>query len=285
MNFLSTLLTIARPRFWPYLAGPWVIGWLASSAVVTDLLSPVFWGGLLFFLWPANFFVYGINDWSDQDTDIFNAKKKGYETAYQSQYHMWVMGLIATVSLVGAVGSFLIESWQGLFLYLGWWFLCCGYSVPPFRFKARPFLDSWSNVLYVFPGVMAYFFQAGFDSVAWVLVLAASCWAMGMHLFSALPDITADAKAKVITTAVYVGFKAATVLTGIYFLLAGVLVALYWNMYLGSIATILYVGIVIYTYVFAQSQHVFRVYKIFPLINTTMGFVLFWTIFYLQSWL
>jgi 4-hydroxybenzoate polyprenyltransferase len=281
MDFIRTIFTISRPRFWPYLAGPWAIGWLVSSQFFSDMLHPFFWVGLVFFLWPANFFVYGINDWADQDTDIFNTKKQGYEKLYNHEYHRVIMILMAFFSILGLYGAWFMSDWQGVALYIFWWVLCFGYSVSPLRFKARPFLDSWSNILYIMPGVMAYVFQSGWSTLSWVLVAAAAFWSMGMHLFSALPDIEADTRANLKTTAVFLGFKSATLLTGLYYALSSMLIGIYGSVWLGVVFT-LYVFIVVYAYLRTNSDTVIRLYKMFPVVNFVMGSILFWSTFYLK---
>lgn len=40
---------------------------------------------LLYFLFPANLLVYGVNDIADEDTDILNAKKQGYELLHTKE--------------------------------------------------------------------------------------------------------------------------------------------------------------------------------------------------------
>ncbi len=86
----------------------------------------------------------------------------------------------------------------------GFFALSVAYSAPPVRFKARPFLDSLSNGLYALPGVVAYAALAG--SLPPMPALAGAwVWTMGMHTFSAIPDIEPDRRAGIETTATFLG--------------------------------------------------------------------------------
>ena len=79
------------------------------------------------------------------------------------------------------------------------------YSAPP-RFKTKPILDSASNVLYIFPGALA-FYLSGAQDLSPQLFGAAWCWAMAMHAYSAVPDITADKSNGLQTVATLLGFR------------------------------------------------------------------------------
>ena len=103
MKHLEWILSISRPRFWTYLAGPWAVGMVTASSSLNDFTNAFFWIGLLFFLWPANFFLYGVNDYADGDTDKFNPKKQHYENLYQTNQNsiLWsLMGVLAILSMV-----------------------------------------------------------------------------------------------------------------------------------------------------------------------------------------
>ena len=100
-----------------------------------------------------------------------------------------------------------------LFLLLG-----IGYSVPPLRFKAVPFIDSL--VKHFGTQCPAFFCAPQFHGQLlnlWI-VFAAMFWCAGMHLYSALPDI-ARIKKRTKTTGVLLGTHAYT-MTSVYWLLA-----------------------------------------------------------------
>jgi 4-hydroxybenzoate polyprenyltransferase len=78
------------------------------------------------------------------------------------------------------------------------------YSAPPLRFKTTPFLDSVSNGLYVLPGVIAFTaIEGSYPPLA--AVAGGWLWTMGMHTFSAIPDIEPDRAAGIRTTATVLG--------------------------------------------------------------------------------
>ena len=76
MKRFNWIISISRPRFWSYLAGPWAVGMVSAANSIYDFQNILFWLGLLFFLWPANFLLYGINDYTDRDTVNLTPRKK-----------------------------------------------------------------------------------------------------------------------------------------------------------------------------------------------------------------
>ncbi len=73
------LLKVSRPRFWSYVFGPYLVGVVCGAADRTDLMGvgPAMFA--LYFLFPANLLIYGVNDIFDYDTDKLNTKKDTYE--------------------------------------------------------------------------------------------------------------------------------------------------------------------------------------------------------------
>ncbi len=200
-NHLEYLLTLSRPRFWLYLAGPVLIGVAFAADAQADLFTPATVALFAYFLLPANVFLYGVNDLYDRDIDQVNPKKDEREARYEGQRYVPVAvvgsGLAALALLPWLPRS--AWPWIGAFLILG-----AGYSAPPLRFKTSPWLDSLSNGLYVTPGIAAYVSVAGSQPPA-LAIAGAWLWAMGMHTFSAIPDIEPDRRAGVRTTATVLG--------------------------------------------------------------------------------
>jgi 4-hydroxybenzoate polyprenyltransferase len=85
MKLLKFILKLSRPRFWLYLGGTYLVGYAAGITTYHEFLRPTFWVHFLFFLIPANIFLYGINDYYDEDTDQFNTKKQTHEQLLVSQ--------------------------------------------------------------------------------------------------------------------------------------------------------------------------------------------------------
>jgi 4-hydroxybenzoate polyprenyltransferase len=266
----TTLIPISRPRFWLYLAGPFMLGYAAGVPPPRDLRSLGFWLPFLYFLLPANLLLYGLNDLFDADTDALSRKKDNYEhRLIRAERRTLITALIGvsvlTISFFAALPTI---SWLTFTFFL---LLCVLYSVPPIRFKTRAFLDSYSNALYILPGVIGYQLTAG----RWPptpIVLAALCWTAGMHAFSAIPDIEPDRRAGIHTVAVTLGeswallFVAANwafgaVLTFARFGLPGTVALIYPLIPLVLLAN--------------RRWSVARAYRWFPLLNTLIGFLAF----------
>lgn len=274
MPLVKTLLTISRPRFWLYLAGPALIGLAASGAPMQHLSD---WRIVLFLLvWtvPANLFLYGVNDLADGDTDAENPKKSGYEHRLQPQEQQVLtlaicisMGLLGLLALL--TGSLPAIAWTAVFLILG---VC--YSLPPQRFKAQAFADSASNILYVAPG----FAMAGALGLTPPLgiILAAWAWAAAMHLFSAIPDIDPDRMANVRTTAVVLGRQDSLLLCLALWFLADQ-VALTIGLSAAGVLGLSY-AIITIILIARPDIPVFAVYRWMPWLNTLVGGVLFWSL-------
>src|SRR3989344_1982072 len=71
-DLMRLAVHLSRSRFWSYLAGTYIVGLALGGAP----FSLVFLLHLLFFLFPANVFLYGVNDIFDRATDVANPKKK-----------------------------------------------------------------------------------------------------------------------------------------------------------------------------------------------------------------
>ena len=259
---LRKLVLVSRPRFWLYLAGPFLLGAVISGVAFWQ--EPVFWWVLVFFLVPANILLYAVNDYFDADTDAYSSKKRGKEFIFSGE--RWVLSSWVVCAVIGVGVAWALRSW----LVAGFLLLAVFYSAPPIRFKARLLLDSLSNVLYVLPGFLGYSLFSGL-APAWWAVVGAWAWASAMHLFSAVPDIPADKKAGLRTTAVVVGKDTALVICSVWWVLS--LVAA-----LGSLSWL--AGVLVLYPVFSavlvgrSLQVVARAYWYFPFINAGVGLFL-----------
>ncbi|MCD8484368.1 prenyltransferase [Candidatus Woesebacteria bacterium] len=268
-------LRVSRPRFWLYLLGPSLVGVVAATDTWQVWLNPVVWFWLLFFTWPANVFLYGVNDLFDQDTDAHNTKKHTYETRFATRRSRQMQRLLAVIALAGlgaGFGLLPLNSW----LILGAWFvLSWTYSAPPLRWKSRPFLDAYSNGLYILPAVLVFVWLSGSWPPAWA-ILAGWCWSVGMHTFSAIPDIAADQAGGVHTTATVLGRGRALLWVAGHWLVAIGLAStgLQWWAGLG----VLYPAVALYLW-FRPKESVFSWYVWFPYINAVLGMALFWWVY------
>jgi len=216
--------------------------------------------------------LYGINDLSDEDTDKFNEKKKTHEHFLEKKER----SLLQISVLICILITVIVISQQTIPLYifiLGCFlFLAVGYSVPPFRFKAKPFIDFSSNILYVLPGFFAYALHSQ-TLPSPLLILALFCWTSAMHLFSAVPDIQADQKAGLLTTAVFIGKRNSLLLCTFLWLLFAMIIG--WFTHLFLIPFLLtYAALPIL--ILLKKVELEKAYWCFPYLNAFFGFLSFW---------
>ena len=263
---LRYLLVLSRPRFWLYLAGPVAVGVTYGIGDVTELFTPVTVSLAGYFLVPANVFLYGINDLFDADVDELNPKKDDREARWQGdRLTVTAVGLAAGLG----VGTFSITpriAWPYL---AGFLLLAAGYSAPPLRFKTTPLVDSVSNGLYVLPGAAAYATVAGSQPPLAALV-GAWLWTMGMHTFSAIPDIEPDRAAGIRTTATVLGTRR----TYLYCLACWAAAAAAFAAVDVRLGLLLGVYPVFVMWVARSAVSVDRAYWWFPALNTAVGTLL-----------
>lgn len=275
MHLIRFLLSVSRPRFWVYILGPYLVGLAAGIEKASDLIKPEVLIFGLYFFFPANLLIYGINDIFDFDTDRLNPKKKEYEMLVRPESHRQLLSWIAVLNIPFLLAAYLLAP-QALPSLAGFIFFSMFYSAPPIRAKAVPILDSVFNVLYIFPGAFAYQMLTG-EIPPLHLFVAGWFWTMGMHAYSAIPDIEADKEAGVATTATLLGHRWTHLFCGLCFAAASIL----------SVTTIpaaaiilglVYVPLMRFSELSKNRSGVFGYYRIFPLVNAASGFFLFWYI-------
>jgi 4-hydroxybenzoate polyprenyltransferase len=156
------------------------------------------------------------------------------------------------------------------------WFFSAFYSAPPIRAKTKPILDSAFNVLYILPGIFAYFLVGG-TNPNWVLIIAAWCWAIAMHAYSAVPDISADRQNNLQTVATLLGFYGTLVFCTILYV-AAVLLSFRVLGRLSAALGIIYLVLMYLSFNSDDEDGVLKIYKFFPIVNTLCGAAIFWAI-------
>lgn len=271
MPNLKFLLRISRPRFWIYLFGPYIVGLAASAVTRYDVagFGVILFG--LYFLFPANLLVYGVNDIFDYETDKLNDKKAGYETLVGPENQLKLFLIISAVNFPFILAALLLSpsAFPAMAIFL---LLSIFYSAPPIRAKGIPIVDSVFNALYVMPGVFAYRILGG-EYPPFELIAAGILWTMGMHAYSAIPDIEADSTAGLNTVATLLGSQG----THLYCLaayLGSALLVMADAPVLGVTVGAVYTTLMLISLAVGRAR-VFSIYRIFPLVNTLTGFVLF----------
>ncbi len=276
-QFLST----SRPRFWIYLLGPYLIGLIiwggfTSINTVATLLSFQTVRFFLYFSYPANLLVYGINDIFDYQTDKLNEKKSGYEDLIHPEQQKHLRATIIISNLPFLLLSILpnAPSYLWLFIFV---ISALQYSAPPLRAKAKPLLDTIiSALVYIAPGYVGYYIS-WWNDFDWMAFAALLFWNMAMHAYSAIPDITADTQAGIQTVATRYG-KNGT----LWFCIICYLLALILSMPSLWIFSIVIWSVYIIMMLISFKNDIFWLYKYFPWINTGVWFLLFWYILALQ---
>lgn len=196
------LLLVSRPALWVNTLGVATVGlWLAGELWSWDAR----WLALLVWLTlPYNLLIYGLNDVADRAEDALSARKGGWQGARlagaQVRPLLWSVALL---NLPFVVYFALTMPPAALLTLLLAALLFALYSLPPVRFKGRPFLDSLSNVAYALPIVVPALLLGAPPPVTALAALMA--WSVGKHAFDAVQDLSADRAAGVRTIATVLG--------------------------------------------------------------------------------
>ncbi len=263
MSRLRYLLKLSRPRFWFYLAGPVLVGAVFGAERLGDLLSLPTLVLFAYFLLPANVFLYGVNDVYDREIDLENPKKEGREARFEGQRVVPAAVIVCALAALAFVPLLPPGAWPWLatFLVLG-----AAYSAPPARFKTSPLLDSISNGLYFMPGATAYVALSG-SQPPLLAIAGAWLWTMGMHTFSAIPDIEPDRKAGIETTATLLGESGTYAYCGVCWVLS----ALCFGALDARLGALFGIYPVFVIGVATTEVDVSRAYWWFPALNTAVG--------------
>ncbi len=275
MPDIPFLLKVSRPRFWFYILGPYLVGLVAAASDLSELWHWSYLALAIYFLYPANLLIYGVNDIFDYETDRLNEKKVNYEALVlpDRRRELWIAIMVTNLPFL-AIAFYANQS--AVIALAAFLILSIFYSAPPIRAKTKPFLDSAFNLLYAMPGFFGYSLLAGEFAPA-ALVVAALCWTAAMHAYSAIPDIEADNQAGISTIATVCGQYGTIAICLVLYTISAILSAPYLG-FASLTLGIAYVLLMLASFYSAKHGRIFKLYKAFPLINVAAGFVLFWTV-------
>lgn len=230
MTVIKKLFWISRPISWPNTAYPFAAGYIVAGGQFNLQLVL----GTLFFLFPYNLLMYGVNDVFDYESDILNPRKGGIEgMKEQKSFHPTIIKAAALFSLPLVAYLILIGSRVSKLTLLAVIFFVIAYSIAKLRFKEKPFLDSITSSLH-FVGPLIYALTlTGFKKEYMPYIASFFLWGMASHAFGAVQDIIPDRKAKLASIATFLGAKQTVRLAGILYLGASLIL-----IYLGSILVI-----------------------------------------------
>ncbi|MCU0660586.1 MAG: prenyltransferase [Candidatus Pacebacteria bacterium] len=268
---LSEVIRISRPRFWLYEGATFgLVGTVAALNGFGFFSDWRYWVFAFYFILPANILIYGINDIYDYETDKLNPKKgdNAYEALVtpEKSRTLWKWIILTNIPFF-----FLVPLTTPLITsFIVFVFFASMYSAYPIRAKVRPVIDSlFSAGHYVATGVFGYYLAGGVHFPA-LGVIAGILWAVGMHAYSAVPDIKADFQAGLRTIAIMIGARNTIYLCWFLYLLAAYLVR-------DIIPVASIIGAITFSYFMHRStkaetdEALFRLYTYFPLINTLIG--------------
>lgn len=283
---IATVIKTSRPRFWLYLAGPFLVGaiWSIPSSgnlksVQTLFQDPFFLISFFYFLIPANILLYGVNDLSDKHIDQKNQKKLGRENTNVGGEKERIIKKWFLISLAISLLFLLILVIRSNFKEAIWFstflFLSIFYSLKPIRFKSLPFLDFASNFLYVIPGIISFGLFSGSTPPIQIL-LSSAFWAWSMHLFSAIPDIKSDGNQGVRTSAVMLGREISLLLCMIFWSISLFIVSVSGASLLMVAVGFLYPFTPLFLMLSDGAEDT-KTYWKFPYLNAIYGFIIFAT--------
>ena len=204
--------------------GFFVLGYLHAGSHMGDLhpifevpLRPGFWYGFLSTTFISAY-IYVLNQIYDRESDRLNRKLFLIADGYVSVGEAYVFSLI--LLLLSFVFGALVGKAFLLLLALG---TVVGtlYSLPPFRFKGRPFLDMFSNAVgYAILNVAAGYVSGGGDTYEGLRATLPYFFAVSaLYLNTTVPDIPGDREANLITTGVLLGPRLTAILGALFVLL------------------------------------------------------------------
>jgi len=143
---LKRLVMISRPLYYlPVLV--LFAGGLTASHTATFLGLSIL--AAFFLTLPMGLIVYGVNDIADRESDSTNPRKGGADGTILHAGETEKLKKAVFLTTIISLFTFLATQQYGVFIAAS--IICLfayTYSVPPFRFKTRPVLDSLSNGLW-----------------------------------------------------------------------------------------------------------------------------------------
>lgn len=223
LRIIRELLVLSRPEWGFIFAG---VAYMLSLLYSLPLISlSIAWLSIYAFTCGH----FSLNGFFDKDSDAKNPRSFSLRNPLVSSdllspktIYLWVG--ILWFSVIPLNIFFVPESLTlpKLPLAFGAYFLAVGgsivYSVPPLRFKARPYFDLIVTILIVGVFIPFYVGLLGFDTIVntkllFYGIILCVLLVTGIHLPTILTDLEVDQENGEMTTAVLLGWKKASYLT------------------------------------------------------------------------
>lgn len=227
-RFLSTARTLvatSRPVSWVNTAYPFAAGYVMTTGRV-DVPLVV---GTLFFLFPYNLLMYGINDVFDYESDLLNPRKGGVEGALvdRSEHRTVLVGSVL-IALPFLACLFLVGGASAAWVLLVSLFAVVAYSARGLRFKEVPFLDSATSATHFVSPAVYGLVLADADWHTGIVALCAAffLWSMASQAFGAVQDVQADREGGLRSIATVLGARPTVWAASTFYVAAGLLLLL-----------------------------------------------------------
>ncbi|UXN31319.1 prenyltransferase [Glutamicibacter sp. M10] len=274
---LHGIITTSRPVSWVNTAYPFAAAYLLAGGSV-DWKFVV---GTIFFLFPYNLVMYGVNDVFDYESDLRNPRKGGIEGALLARHSHRMILLASTIT---AVPFLIVLALAGngisTAVLAGSVAALLAYSVPVLRFKERAGLDSLTSAVhFVSPAFFGWVLAgAPVHPTQGLVFTAFLLWGMASHALGAIQDILPDREAKLGSIAVAFGARTTIFLVAGAYVFAGLLLLLGVRG-VGSLAGLLAIAYILNVLPHlgvqdSTSGTVNRAWKRFLWINYLCGFML-----------
>ncbi len=201
------LIQVSRPIVWPVLPLVYALGMHASHAE----LSAVAVVQMLLLTFPMNLIGCGLNDIYDYESDRRSTRRRAvWGTVVSADERPFVFHACVAMMPLVILGACATRNSENVMATISLVVLAWIYSVPPYRLKERPPLDSLANGLgyFLFPLMMGYSLNANPREMPLRYYLLALCVA-GVHALATAADYEADRAAGHQTLAVVFGKRAA----------------------------------------------------------------------------
>jgi lycopene elongase/hydratase (dihydrobisanhydrobacterioruberin-forming) len=269
---ISFLFKVSRFRFWIYTGGTYVVGYALGFNLLADFFRPEYYLYLFYFFIPANIFIYGVNDYWDEETDEINPKKDQKEYRLRKNDRKKLLNAIYLVVGLSLI-LMIFQDFNERVIFAIFLFLSYFYSAQPLRFKDKPFLDFSSNYLYIMPGIFAYYLVSH-SIPPTIILIGAYLHISAMHIFSAIPDIEYDKEAGITTTPVFIGERLSLFLCLIFWMGLSFIVIYLAHFYPLSFLVFLY-PLFPLILLLKKNLQIEKVYWYLPYVNTILGGLLF----------
>lgn len=280
INNLIEIIKSSRPISWLNTSVPFLIGYLIATHQF-DLTALL---GFLYFLFPYNILLYGINDIFDYESDVKNPRKGSYQGGIVPKvFQKKIWWAIVLSNFLFVIYFMSVSSNSGRLIFAILLLTCFSYSAKPLRFKELPILDSFNSALHF---VLPLLFGLSFDiykTEYTAAIVAFLCWGMASQAFGSIQDIIPDRKAKINSIATYLGSKRTTRFSIILYIISAILIAVFYFPFGMLISFLLCIYILNVSFFIkyrsdAQSEKFTRGWNNFLWLNLIIGFFIVQTL-------